>query len=116
MLYRCLIACFYAGSNAPAQHGNLVESFPGRVDIGAAKVSESRRWLVDGTAQVERLDNTSRPQVKVFVYQANDLLVGDLARARGIDEERQGPRHANSIRDLQLQTVGQTSRYDILGD
>src|SRR5260221_6713874 len=71
-----------------AQHRHFVKCFPGRINIGAAKVAKRGRGLINGLAQVQFLDDASRAQVKMLIDQADDLLVGDPARTKCIYEKR----------------------------
>src|SRR5712664_3481940 len=52
-----LAVILYASSDATAEHGHLVQLFPGQIDIGTSEVSEGGGGLIDGTAQIERLDD-----------------------------------------------------------
>src|SRR5215218_6311447 len=64
-----------AGADGLAQAGRLAERFglvrglPRRVDVVAAEVAVRRRPLVDRAAQVQLLDDRSRPQVELLLDQ-----------------------------------------------
>src|SRR5262249_42203073 len=91
-----------------AQRLHLIETCPGRLNIRAAKVPEGGGRMEDRPAQVERLDDTRWAQVKVVADQANQLLIGHLACAKGLDKERERMRDANRVRDLNLTAIRQT--------
>src|SRR5579884_1370976 len=93
-----------------------VERLPGSDDVAAAKVAESGCGLVDGAAQVERLDDGRRSQVEVFVNQVDDLFVGDVAGAKGLNEERERACHADGVGNLQFQPVGDSGGDQVFGD
>src|SRR5262249_8433198 len=82
-------------AHSAAQCLYLVGLLPRRFDICATEMAEGGGGLEDGPAQVERLDNARRAQIEVFADQADQLLVRHLARAEGLDKERERVRHAN---------------------
>src|SRR5579883_3347686 len=106
----------HSGANTFAQHGNLVERFPGQFNIGAPEMAKGGGGLVDRAAQVEGLDDASRSQIEVFVDQANDLFIGDLAGAEGIDKEGERAGHADRVGDLDLDAFGQAGGDHVLRD
>src|SRR5258708_21197602 len=99
-----------------AQHGDLIERFPGSINIGAAEVAEGGSRLVDGTPQVQGLDNACRTQVKMLVDEAQYFFVSNLAGAKCLDEEGDGTSYADSVSNLQLQAVGQACRDNVFSD
>lgn len=50
-----------------SQDLGFVGAFPGRFDVVAAKVTVGRRRPVDGTAQIQLVDDVGRSEVKVFL-------------------------------------------------
>src|SRR5260221_11162687 len=99
-----------------AQHGHLIERFPGSVNIGAAEVAEGSGRLIDGTPQVQGLDNACRTQVKMLVDEAQYFFVGNFTGAKCLDEEGDGASYADSRGNLELQGVGQACRDNVFRD
>src|SRR5262245_17897939 len=79
------------------QRFHHVGLLPRRLEIRAAEVAKGSGRLEDGPAQVERLDDARRAQVEVLANQADQLLVRHLARAEGLDKEREGVGHTNRV-------------------
>ena len=53
---------------------------------------------------------------KFSSIKSRDHLVGDLGRAEGLEGDRQRAGHADRIRKLQLEAIGQPGGDDVLGD
>src|SRR5690606_28186159 len=94
---------------------SLVDRFPAELWLCATEVAVSRHLAVNGAQQVEHFDNAARTQVEVFAYQAGDLVVGNHARALGVDRDVDGLSHANSVAQLHLALTRQPGGHDVLG-
>ena len=68
-------------------------------------MSVRRRLTIDGTAQVEHLDDARRAEVERLLHERDDLLIVDLARTERVDHDGNGMRNADRIRKLDLGTV-----------
>src|SRR5689334_6743382 len=110
------LAAFDIGSSAFPQHWNFIQRLPGQINIGTSEVTEGGCGLIDGAAQVERLNNASWTQIEMLVDKANNLFVRDLPCTKGLHKERERTSHANSVGNLKLQAIRQTSGNNVLGD
>ena len=63
---------------------------------------------VDRAAQVKRLDDRRRAQVKAFAHKLGQLIIRDLAGSICLDENGNRVRHADGVGQLQLAGVCQT--------
>src|SRR5690606_8209268 len=63
--------------------GGLVRLLP--AELVTAEVAVRGRLLVDGTQEVEHLQDAVRTQVEVLVHGRDDLILGHLVRAEGLD-------------------------------
>ena len=93
----------------------LIYSLPAQFQIVAAKVTIRSGLLVDGTAQIQHLDDAGGTQVKVLANDLYQLLVGQLAGAEGVHHDGGGLSHADGVGQLDLALVSQAGCYDILG-
>ena len=84
------------------EHIYHVQLFPRQIQIGSAKVTISRYLLIDGSLQIEILDDCRRTQVEVFLYDFCDFFIGKLACAIGIYQNGNGLCHADCVRKLYL--------------
>jgi len=112
---RALAADFLLKSCGCAQCGSLVRLFPGELGLLAAEVAVGGSLLVDRAQQVEHLDDALGPQVEVLQHQLRDLLVGEHARALGVDRDVHRPRHADGVGHLDLALARQACGHDVLG-
>src|SRR6266849_1539357 len=55
----------------------LVGRLPGELRLVAAEVAVGGGFLVDGTQQIEHLDDALRAQVEMLLHQLGELFVGD---------------------------------------
>src|SRR5690606_39452483 len=94
----------------------LVGTFPGELGLGPTEVSERCGLAVDRSPQVERLDDAARRQVEVLADQLGHLLVGHLAGAFGVDEDRHGIGHADRVCELYHGALGEAGGHEVLGD
>ena len=74
-----------------------------------------RGLLIDGTPQLEGVDNTTGRQLEHLLDQAGDLGISKLPGAVGIHPHRHWLGHADGIGQLQLAAGGQTGTNDVLG-
>ena len=89
--------------------------FPGEALVFAPEVPVSRGLAVNGAAQVQVADDGAGAQVEVLTDQFGDLLIGDFARAEGLDVDRERVRHANGVSHLDLAAVSQPGSHHVLG-
>ena len=94
----------------------LVGLLPGEIRQRSAEVAEGRRLLVDRPAQVERLDDALRRQREVLAHERHDLLLGDPARAVGLDVHGDRVRHADRVGELNQGALGDARRDEVLRD
>ena len=83
-----------------AKRVSLVGALPSELRLGAAEVAERRGLAVDRPAQVEGLDDALRRQLEVRADDLAQLVVGQLARAGGVDQDRHRLGDANRVREL----------------
>ena len=89
---------------------------PGEVGVFAAKVTVGCRLLVDGAAQVQVADDGARAQVEGLLDGLDDLVLGDMRGAKGVDHDRQRLGHADGVGQLDFAAVGQAGGDHVLGD
>ena len=75
-----------------------------------------RRLAVDGTPQVEALDNAFRRQREVGAHQLLQLRRIELAGAEGIDQHADRLGYADGVGQLDFAAVGKAGGHDVLGD
>lgn len=90
-----------------------IRLFPRQIQLRAAKVAVTGGLTVDRAAQVKRLDDRRRAQVKAFTHKLGQLIIRDLAGSICLDENGNRVRHADGVGQLQLAGVGQTGRDQI---
>jgi hypothetical protein len=93
----------------------LYRSFPGELGLFAAEVAVGGGLAVDGAQQVQHLDDALGAQVEVGFHQLGDFVVGDHARAFGVDRDVHRACHANRIGHLDLALARQAGGHDVLG-
>ena len=64
-LFRLPAVSTYSFLQIRLQQLHLIQSLPGQIQVVAAKVAVSGSLLVDGSAQVQHLDDSSRAQVEL---------------------------------------------------
>ena len=62
------------------------------------------------------LNNGSRSEVKMFIYQAEYDLLVNLTRAKGFNGDRKWVSHADNISHLEFGAVSQSGCDDVLAD
>ncbi|RMU44311.1 hypothetical protein ALP28_05422 [Pseudomonas savastanoi pv. nerii] len=87
----------------------------GHFDRGTAEVAVGRSGLVHRVQQVEHGGDGVWAQVEVVADQLDDLVIGQLAGAEGVQRDRRRLCHADSVGHLNFATLGQTGSHDILG-
>src|SRR5262249_17471111 len=92
----------------------LIGRLPGELGFFPSEVSVSSSLLVDRSAQVERLDNSLRRELKVLAHEILDLGLRKLARSERIDEHTYWIGHSNCVRKLNFATVCQSSSNEVL--
>src|SRR6185503_14917211 len=98
------------------QIGRSVGSFPGKKIFfrRAAEMSVRRRGTINGTLEIECLDDAFGTEVKMFLHDFSDFPLRYRARAKGIDQHRYRLGHANDVGELHLAAPGQFCRDDVL--
>ena len=89
---------------------------PGKALVFAPEVPVGSGLAVDGAAQIQIADDSAGAQVEVFADQLGDVFIGDLARAEGLDVDRERVRHANGVGHLDLAALRQPGSHHVLGD
>src|SRR5918995_2833383 len=103
-------------SSGGAQRLSLVGPLPWQVEIWAAEMPECRGLPIDRAAHVELLDDRAGPQVEVLAHQPLDRLVAHLTGAKRLTHDRDGMGLADRVRNLQLESISQAGRHDVLGN
>src|SRR5581483_192738 len=98
------------------QLGGFVSQFPGEVGVVAPEVAVGRRLAIDGTPQIERLDDALWGQLEVCPDQVRDDRRIALCRVERVHENADRLSHADGIGELHFATLGQPSRNDVLGN
>src|SRR5262245_58841856 len=96
------------GARVGAERRRLVRPLPGELRLVAAEVPERRRLAVDRPPKVERFDDAARCELEVAADDLADLLVGDLAGAERVDEDRNRLGDADGVCELHETSVGET--------
>ena len=71
---------------------------------------------VDGTAEVELLDDGGGTEIHVLQHSLFNSGLGDLSGAEGVHQHRDRLGHADGVSNLHLAVVGQTGGHHVLGD
>src|SRR5688500_19082959 len=111
----CLLGerCLSAG--CPGQlWRELVGPLPGQIEVGTAEMPVRRGLPVDRLAQLEALDDRAGPEVEVLSDELADRLVRHLARAEGLDVQRDRPRATNDVCDLHFEAIREASLDHVL--
>src|SRR5579859_1668558 len=106
-------------SDGPLQRFSEVRLLPGEAALivrRAAEMAVGRRAGIDRPIEVEMPADAARGQIHHFGHGLLELVLRNLAGAVGVDIDRQRPRHADRIGELQRAAVGETRRDDVLGD
>ena len=89
--------------------------FPRKIDVRPAEMSVRRRLLVNGTAQIQHVDDARRTELKVFAHQFHDLFIVNPARAESIHKNGNRLCYADRIGQLDFAFIGDPCRDDVLG-
>ena len=94
-----------------------LRGLPSEVWVLAAEMTERSCLLVNGSLQVELLDDVARSEVEVFPYNSHDVLISAtvFSRSVGVDMDREGIGEADSVRDLEESSVAEASSDQGLG-
>src|SRR4051812_15158314 len=95
-----------SGAGQRPQRVGAVGALPRQVDVGAAEVAVRGGRGVDRAQQVEVADDRGRTQVEDLADRGLDLRGVDLLRAERLDEQADGGRLADRVRDLDLDPLG----------
>src|SRR6266436_10175393 len=94
----------------------LLPREPALIVRGAAEMAVGRGPRVDRLVEIEMLADAARRQVHRFGHGLLKLFLGHLAGAMGIDVDRQRPRHADGVSQLQRAAAGEARGDDVLGE
>ncbi|CAI8949995.1 NAD-specific glutamate dehydrogenase [Pseudomonas sp. IT-P12] len=83
---------------------------------GAAEVAVCRGVLVHRVQQVEHGGDCVGTQVEHFANQLDDFVIADFAGAEGVQRDRSRLRNTDRVGNLNLATLGQAGRHNVLGD
>src|SRR5207247_900716 len=86
--------------------------FPG--ESLAPKVPIGSGLPVDGASEIEVLDDRRRPEVEQLLHHADETGRIHLVRPERVDGERHWVRRTDGVRDLELHSIGQACRHDVL--
>src|SRR5579883_1179328 len=95
---------------------DAIETLPRQIEVGAPEMTVGRGLLVDGTKQIEMVNDRRGPQVENFGHRLSDSLFGQPSRSERLDEHAHGMRDADGVGNLDLATIGQSGGDDVLGD
>ena len=89
----------------------LLGGLPGEVGVVSAEVAVGGGLLVDGSEEVELLDDVAWAEVEVLLHDLNEVLVSAAAGngAVGLDVDREGVSEADGIGDLDEDSVAEAS-------
>src|ERR1700722_2885460 len=110
-----LLGCGYE-AGLLSQGGCFISGFPGEFWLGAAEVAVGSGLPVDGSAQIQALDNALGRQREVLAYELGQLGFADLAGAEGFDAYTDGFCHADGVGELDFGAIGQACGHNVLGD
>src|SRR5216684_651460 len=96
----------------PGARGRL----PGRVDVRAPEMAVHRGLAEQGPPKVQLLDDPKRAQVEELADRGRDRRIRQLARAGGVDADRDGLHDPDRVRDLHLAPRGETRGDHVLGN
>jgi hypothetical protein len=71
---------------------------------------------VDRLVEIEMLADPARRQIHRLGYGRLKLALGDPAGSVGVDIDRQRPRHADCVCQLQRAALGEARRNDVFGE
>src|SRR5439155_7468076 len=106
-----------AGASDPgvvAEVLDPVESLPGELGLAAPEVAVRGGLLVDGTAEIQILDDAGGGQVEVATDHRFQLRGGNLARTVGVHHDGDRIRHPDRVRDLHLRALREPGGNDVL--
>lgn len=92
----------------------LLGLLPG--ELLTAKVTVSSGLLIDGTEQIELLDDDTGTEVKVLTDDLDKLLIGSGTSAVGIDEDGEGLGNTDGVRELDQAAASELGGNERLGD
>src|SRR6266480_449694 len=72
------------------------------------------RRLINGTAQVQCLNDSGRAQIKMLIDKVDNLIIRDFSSIEGLDEQRKRASNTDGVGYLEFQAISQARRNDIL--
>src|SRR5271170_3199445 len=110
----CLISSPFRGDQGGrlTQSLRLIGVLPGEVLLVATEMPVGRGLTVNRTMELQVLAEGGRPEIEVLVDPGFRNMLG----AERLDEQRQRPRDADRVSNLQLEAVGEPRRDDVLRD
>src|SRR5208337_2646004 len=103
-------------SGSLTQRVGAVGALPGKTGAGAAKMPVSRSRLINGPAQVQRLNDGFGREREMLAHERGNLFVGDGGGAEGVRHDRDGFGNADGVSQLHFSAARETRRDDIFGD
>src|SRR6266436_883357 len=94
----------------------LLPREPALIVRGAAEMAVGRGPRVNRLVEIEMLADAARRQIHRLRHGYLELVLGHVSGAVGIDIDRQRPRHADGVGELQGAAIGKTGRHDVLGE
>src|SRR6185503_5475941 len=102
-------------ARARTQRFGFVGLLPGKALFVATEMPVSRGGFVNGLAQVQVLNDSSRRKFEVVAYQLGQRGFADASGSGRIDQHGNWIRDADGIRKLDQATIGESGRDDVLG-
>ena len=87
---------------------SLVGVFPRKIHIGSSEVTVSCGLAIDGSSQIQRLDDTAGGKLEVLAYQFSDLFIIDDSCSGGIYHDGYGLCDTDGVSQLDLALLGKT--------
>src|SRR4051794_22547461 len=104
--------------NGALEHFGEVGLLPGEPALivrRAAEMTVRRGARIDRLVEIEMLADAARGQVHGFGHDLLELVLGHVAGAVGVDVDRQRPRYADRVGELQGAAAGEAGGDDVLG-
>ena len=95
---------------------HTVQALPREVGLVAAKMAVSRRLGVNGTLEVQGVDDGPGAEIEELVDRLTDTGRVNSFRAEGLYVRSDRTGLANRVGNLDLRTFGQTCSYHVLGN
>ena len=96
----------------------LLGGLPSEIGIVATKVTKGSSLLVDGSLQLQLLDDVTRSKVEVFAHNSANISFSASVFGRAISVNMDGQRvsQTDGVRHLQESSIAKSSSDERLGD